>query len=143
MNERTISLKERTIMRQSRTVATGLAAFVVSGVAAYLAASPTAEPEVWQEMLRGTVEAAETADDGTVLRVEIDDAEWGYVLVAEEGRGLELMAHVGATVEATGQMQAIDDEEAMHEYVIVVEDFELLDQESDPEEDDPEDPGFD
>jgi len=127
-------------MRQQRKRSSRLAGAFLVAIGASLAAPAVGESEVWKETLWGEVQAAESAVDGAVLRVLIDDSGWGPVLVAEQGKGRELRKLVGVTVEATGQMQGIHDAESPYDYLIVVDQFTVVDAAYDPEEPAPQDP---
>jgi hypothetical protein len=117
-----------------------LVGILLAAIGASLATPAVDEPDVWKETLWGEVEAAETAADGPVLRVLIDDSGWGPVLIAEQGKGQELKQLVGVTVEATGQMQGIHDEESPYDYLIVVDHFRIVDAEYEPEDPAPQEP---
>jgi hypothetical protein len=119
-------------MRGSTTALRCLAAAVVAGL---LAGSGLAE-ENSAATIRGEVEAAQYDDQDRVIQVSIFDGEWGAVLVLNEGRGRELLKHVGAIVSATGQLSEIDDESG-YLYAIRVESYKL--DETDEPQEEPED----
>lgn len=88
----------------------------------------------------GTLDLAATDDNGSVTAVEIYEPEFGTVLVTRNGKGPELLAHVGEEVTLTGTIEELNDDSG-YLFGITVTRYTLLDveQESDPdnEEQDP------
>lgn len=78
-------------------------------VIAALAATPVLAEEK-SVTLTGEIEVAEYDDDDKVVSVMLYDSEWGSVLVAREGKGKELLGHVGAIVTVTGTLFEPDDD---------------------------------
>jgi hypothetical protein len=74
--------------------------------------------------LNGEIEVAEYDDDGNVLSVMVYDSEWGSVLVSGEGKGKELLKHVGAVAKVTGTLVELDDE-SFYSYSIRVSSFSI------------------
>lgn len=77
----------------------------------------------------GQVQVDQEDDDGNVLSVFIEDFDQGDFLVAGDGAGAELVDHVGETVEAIGWVTE-DDDEGFYDYIIHVESYKILDEES-------------
>jgi hypothetical protein len=74
-----------------------------------LAAGATAAEDQEVFTLNGDVEpAAYDEETGDVVAVAIYDNEWGVVLIANAGKGKELLDHVGAVVTATGPIRELD-----------------------------------
>jgi hypothetical protein len=89
--------------------------------------------------LSGEIEAAEYDDDGGVTSVLVYDVEWGEVLMLNEGKGAELLAHVGEDVSVTGKLVELgDDAEYTYGLKVTAYTFEVPD-----EPDDYEEPGSD
>jgi hypothetical protein len=88
------------------------------------------------QTITGEVEPAEHDENGDVSSVGIYDDEWGWVVIANEGKGKELLAHVGAVVKASGTITEPDDESGT-KYVMKVSSYSI----EEPAEpwDDPED----
>lgn len=132
----TIEEERRPTHSKSFRIAHVLGGSILAGLIAFLAGVALAESEAWRQTVKGEVQEVETDADGNVLRVSIDDGEWGPVLVADDARGRELARHVGEEVAATGKMHELEEEENPFEYLIVVETFTFLDDPSgldDPE----------
>jgi hypothetical protein len=70
--------------------------------------------------LKGAIEVAAYDDDGAVEAVAVYDSDWGEVLVSNEGKGKELLDHVGAFAEITGTIVEIDEDSHGFEYEIIV-----------------------
>lgn len=112
-------------MRRIRSIgpiAMGVFALLVAG--SLIAQGQDDDAREGQETVFGRVMVAEENDDGEVLAVSIDDADWGPVLVASNGRGRELVELVGAFVEATGRIDELDEEE--FSYIIHVEAYSVI-----------------
>ena len=60
--------------------------------------------------LNGEIEIAEYDDDGNAVSVMVYDSEWGSVLISKQGKGKELLNHVGAVVKVTGTIVELDDD---------------------------------
>jgi hypothetical protein len=85
--------------------------------------------------LTGPVDGVEYDENGEATLVSIDDEDLGFVLVADSGRGHELLQYVGSTVRATGSIDQNED----GEYVINVATYTVVaneDPESSNDEDD-------
>jgi len=83
-----------------------------------------------EQTIAGEIFAEEYNGEGEVTVVSIFDEEWGTVTVSPAGRGHELLARVGALVEATGEIE--ESEEG--DYVISVKSYRVIDEdESAPE----------
>jgi len=70
--------------------------------------------------LEGEIEVARY-DGEEVAAVAVYDDQWDWVLVVNEGKGKELLNHVGAVVKLTGSIVEIDDDvadEYSHEIVV-------------------------
>jgi hypothetical protein len=99
-----------------------------------------AETEV---TITGMLEPAEMDDHGAVFAVTIYDGEYGTVLVLDEGKGADLVEHVGEEVTLTGTIEELD-EESGYLYGIIVSRYILHDAEEDIEQEYEEpDPGDD
>jgi hypothetical protein len=84
--------------------------------------------------LEGEIEPAEYDDEsGELISVAIYDPKWGSVLVSPEGKGRELLDHVGAIVTATGTIMELSDDSGF-EYVIKVSSYTIREPEEFPEE---------
>jgi hypothetical protein len=81
------------------------------------------DPEVGT--IVGEIDVASEDDEGNVTGVWIYDGEWGSVLVASTGKGRELLTHVGATVEATGILTELGEEDDF-DYQIQIQSYKLL-----------------
>jgi len=86
--------------------------------------------------VRGTIEAVEQDDDGNVTVVSLYDNEWGPVLISSEGKGEELLDHVGAVATLTGTIVETGDHDRFP-YVITVSDY-VIEEHFEPE-DEPDD----
>lgn len=75
-----------------------------------------------EQTITGEVWGEEYDDDGKATSVSIYDQTWGTVLVSPSGRGRELLKHVGALVEVTGEIHDSED----GGYVIDVGRFRIL-----------------
>jgi hypothetical protein len=82
-----------------------------------------AEPDV--DTVVGEVEVVDEDDEGNVTAVSIYDSELGSVLVADNGKGRELLELVGSTVEATGMITELGDDQDFG-YEIVVQTYVIL-----------------
>ena len=102
------------------------------GAVLLLTGSPTHADE-GVVTLKGYIDIAESDDDGNVASVSIYDSEWGSVLISKEGKGSELLKHVDAEVELTGQIVELDDDSG-YAYVITVASFKL-EKPEEPEDD--------
>ena len=102
------------------------------GAVLLLTGSPTHADE-GTVTLKGYIDIAESDDDGNVASVSIYDSEWGSVLISKEGKGSELLKHVDAEVELTGQIVELDDDNG-YAYVITVASFKL-EKPEEPEDD--------
>jgi len=117
----------------------GLATCVLAAVVlALLAVAPTAAGEAEAMSVSGEIEISEYDDDGNVAQVTIYDSEWGSVLVLNNGKGAELLKHVGAVVTATGDIRELD-EDSGYSYAIQVTSF-TIDEPVEPEEEPGDDP---
>jgi hypothetical protein len=90
--------------------------------------------------ISGEVEPDQYDDEGEVSSVGISDGELGWVLIANTGKGKELLQHVGAMVTASGTIEEQDDE-GETTYVMKVTSYtidEPADPEDYPEDQDPE-----
>ena len=85
-------------------------------------------------VLRGEIEPADYDDDGEVTAVSIYDDEWGDVLISLQGKGKELLEHVGAVAEIRGTVRELEDDSG-YSYAIRVTAYEI--QEPAEPEDDP------
>jgi hypothetical protein len=74
--------------------------------------------------LKGYIEIAAYDDEGNVAAVSIYDEEWGQVLVHNQGKGSQLLNHVDADVELTGQIVELDDDSGFS-YAITVAGFKV------------------
>lgn len=104
--------------RASRLAWAGLALAALAGMAAVAAIEPVT--------LSAAIEVADYDDDGNVASVMIFVAEHGSILIDNEGKGKELLDHVGEWATITGTLEALDGEGG-YDYVIQVEDFTLED----------------
>jgi asparagine synthetase A len=90
--------------------------------------------------LEGEIEAARY-DGDEVAAVAVYDDQWDWVLVVNEGKGKELLNHVGAVVKVTGKIIEIDDDvadEYAHEIVVTSYTVEVRTESDAGEEWDPE-----
>jgi hypothetical protein len=69
--------------------------------------------------LNGEIEVAEYDEDGNVASTAIYDSEWGFVLISNEGKGIELLAHIGALATVTGEVVKVDDDNGYSHTIIV------------------------
>jgi hypothetical protein len=83
--------------------------------------------------LNGEIEVAEYDDDGNAASVMVYDSEWGEVLVSKEGKGKELLNHVGAVAEVTGTIVELDDDSG-YSYAIQVTGY-TIEEPAEPEDD--------
>jgi hypothetical protein len=83
---------------------------------------------VWGEedvTIEGEIEEAEYDEEsGAVTTVSIWDSEWGSVLVSNQGKGRELLNHVGAVAKVTGTIRELDDGSGFP-YVIQVSSYTI------------------
>jgi hypothetical protein len=84
------------------------------------------ESATW--VVYGRVEIDQEDDEGNVISVFIDDPDQGEFLVAADGKGPELLGHVGDTVEATGWVSE-DDETGYFDYVLHVNSYTVMEDE--------------
>ena len=89
--------------------------------------------------LTGEIEVAEYDDDGNATSVMVYDSEWGEVLVSKEGKGKELLNHVGAVAKVTGTIVELDDDSG-YSYAIQVTGY-TIEEPAEPEDDPDLDPG--
>ena len=93
-----------------------------------------------QQTIRGEVEPADYDEDGFVSRVGIYDEEWGWVLISHQGKGKELLEHVGAVAKVSGTIVE-PDAESGGDRVMRVTDFSIeepAEPTDDPDDWDPE-----
>jgi hypothetical protein len=83
--------------------------------------------------LNGEIEVAEYDDDGNAASVMVYDSKWGEVLVSKEGKGKELLNHVGAVAKVTGIIVELDDD-SDYSYAIKVSGY-TIEEPTDPEDD--------
>jgi hypothetical protein len=76
----------------------------------------------------GYVDVAEEDDSGQPMSVFIDDYDKGYYLVANEGKGKELLRHIGEEVEAQGVAERLDSDPD-YDFLLRVSSFRLLSEE--------------
>lgn len=81
--------------------------------------------------LNGEIEVAEYGDDGSPVSVMVYDSEWGSVLISKEGKGGELLKHIGAIATMTGTIVELD-EDSGYPYEIRVNTYSIEEPE-DPE----------
>jgi hypothetical protein len=74
--------------------------------------------------LNGEIEVAEYGDDGSPESVMVYDSEWGSVLISKEGKGGELLSHVGAIATLTGTIVELEDD-GDYSYAIVVKSYSI------------------
>ena len=87
--------------------------------------------------LEGEIEEVEYDEEtGKATSVSIWDSEWGSVLISKQGKGRELLDHVGAVAKVTGTIAELD-EESEFAYVITVQSY-TIEEPAEPD-DDPED----
>jgi len=112
----------------------------VAGALAFalLLVSPAKADGMAATTIRGEVEAANYDEDGRVTKVAVYDDEWGAVLVLENGKGTELLKHVGVLVSATGNIRELDDDSG-YSYAIEVTSY-TIDEPAEPDEDPDHDP---
>jgi hypothetical protein len=71
-------------------------------------------PAAWSEekvTIEGEIEVAEYDEQGeTPVSVYIWDSEWYSVLILNEGKGKELIDHVGSVASVTGTITELDDD---------------------------------
>ncbi len=73
--------------------------------------------------ISGEIEVAEySEEDGSVMSVSVFDMEWGDVLIANEGKGKELLKHVGAEATIVGRIFEINDDSS-YRYEIKVSSY--------------------
>ena len=78
---------------------------------AFCCAPPAMAEEEEEVTISGEIEVAEySEEDGSVLSVSVFDMEWGDVLIANEGKGKELLKQVGAEATIVGRIFDIDDD---------------------------------
>jgi hypothetical protein len=82
--------------------------------------------------LNGEIEVAEYDDEGNPASVMIFDPEWGSILVSHEGKGKELLNHVGAFVSVTGTVIDLGDDSG-YSYAIQVSDY-VIERPADPDD---------
>lgn len=75
--------------------------------------------------LNGEIEVAEFDEDGEPKAAAIYDSEWGSVLISNAGKGQELLNHVGAIAEITGNLVELDDDSG-YSYSITVSDYTIV-----------------
>ena len=75
--------------------------------------------------LNGEIEVADYGHDGEATSIVVNDREWGLVLISNSGVGSELLAHVGAVLEITGELTEIQDESG-YTHSIRVTDYSIL-----------------
>jgi hypothetical protein len=75
--------------------------------------------------LNGEIEAAQYDDDGNVTAAMVYDAEWGSVLILADGKGGQLINHIGATAEVTGTLRDAN-EDSDFTYEIRVSAYTIL-----------------
>jgi hypothetical protein len=80
--------------------------------------------------LNGEIEVAEYDDEGNPTSVMIFDPEWGSILISNEGKGGELMNHVGAIASVTGTVVELNDDSG-YSYALHVSDY-VIEQPADP-----------
>ena len=84
--------------------------------------------------IEGDIEEAEyDPETDDVISVSIWDAELGSVLIANSGKGRELLGHVGDEVRVTGIINEFD-EESGFDYVMDVTSYEVISQVESEEE---------
>jgi hypothetical protein len=83
--------------------------------------------------LTGQIEAAEYDTDGNVASVAVYDMEKGSVLISKEGKGKELLSHVGVMAKITGTLVELD-EESEYPYVVKVASYTTEGLEDEPAE---------
>lgn len=76
--------------------------------------------------LHGEIEAAEYDGDGNVVSVAVYDSEWGSVLISKEGKGKELLKHVGAIATVEGKIVESEDDPE-YSYSIKVSGYKIED----------------
>jgi hypothetical protein len=85
--------------------------------------------------LNGEIEVAEYDDDGNAASVMVYDSEWGSVLISNEGKGKELLNHVGAVAKVTGTIVELDDDSG-YSYAIKVTGY-TIEEPTEPEDERP------
>jgi hypothetical protein len=82
-----------------------------------------AEEEV---TIEGEIEEGEyDGESGAPVNVSIWDSEWGSVLVSTQGKGRELLNHIGAVAKVTGTIRELDDGSGFP-YVIQVSSYTIV-----------------
>jgi hypothetical protein len=105
---------------------------------AFCALPAIAEEE--EATISGEIEVADySEEDGSVTAVSVFDVEWGDVLISNEGKGRELLNHVGAETTIVGRIFDLDDDSG-YLYEIRVSSYVIdepadLDEDSSPRED--------
>ena len=109
------------MIRTARLVWRG-AALTACMIAALVATWVLAEQE--PVSLKGEIEVAEYADDGKAVSVMVYDSDWGSVLISKEGKGKELLGHIGAVAKVTGTLVELDDDSG-YSYAIRVSGYAI------------------
>ena len=85
-------------------------------------------PAAWSEekvTIEGEIEVAEYDDQGeTPISVYIWDSDWHSVLISNEGKGKELMNHIGSVASVTGTIAELD-EESEFKYALKVSSYTI------------------
>lgn len=74
--------------------------------------------------LQGEIEPAIYDDDGEITAVMIFDREWGSVLIDRDGKGSDLLEHVGSIATVRGTIHELDDDSDFS-YAIQVVDYTI------------------
>lgn len=109
----------------------------VAALSAVVLAIGAASPAIANQesvTLKGEIEAADYDDDGEVASAAVYDDEWGWVLIVGQGKGRELLSHVGSTAEITGQLDEIDDPDSDYSYAIKVASYKIVEPAEEPED---------
>jgi hypothetical protein len=83
--------------------------------------------------LNGEIQVADYDDDGNATSVMVYDSEWGSVLISKEGKGKELVNHIGAVAKVTGIIVELDDDSG-YSYAIKVTGY-TIEEPAEPEDD--------
>jgi hypothetical protein len=94
--------------------------------------------------LEGEIEEGVYDEEGEILvSVSIWDSEWGSVLISNQGKGAELLNHLGAVATVTGTISELgEDDESGFAYVIKVSSY-TVEEPAEPQDFPEDDPDWD